>query len=372
MSATVTKAGPYYSSGSISFSSLRSNFRAQQPDGSFSSDTLPIKASELRRNTSSSNTSPVVPDATENANISTESNLKLSQFRNSIKYYFITQTGTDDNNSSLSSPGFNIGSQSWNSNLNKNVRKYMYLNGTIGSSIVSQYAAYLLAEAYNLQIDVSGGIYGAGGSKGTSDPISGGNGGPALYVESTGSEVVVNVQSPANIYGGGGGGEKGSTGATGSSGTCYRYEEYETGRNCNGCPGCGGDQQIDCWNDGGCNCGKGGCRDNYKKSRCRRTIAFGVPGAPGGVGGDGGLGQGYNQTRSDGSAGASGTTGGCNSYGGSGQTGETGGDGGNWGASGGNTNNSGSGGSSGRAIAGSNYSVTGTINSATIKGLYQP
>jgi hypothetical protein len=372
MSAAVTKAGPYYSSGSISFSSLRSNFRAQQPDGSFSSDTLPISASQLRRNTSTSNTEPVVPDATENANISTSSNLKLSQFRNSVKYYFITQTGTDDNTSSLSSPGFNIGTQSWNSNLNKNIRKYMYLNGTMGSANISQPAVYLLSETHNLRVDVSGGIYGAGGSNGTSGNISGGNAGPAMYVQSTGSEVTITVNGGANIYGGGGGGEKGKTGDTGSSGTCYRYEEYDTGRNCNGCPGCGGDQQINCWNDGQCNCGKGGCRDNYKKSRCRRTIPFGVPGAPGGVGGDGGLGQGYNQSRTNGSSGASGTSGGCNSYGGSGQTGETGGNGGDWGASGGNTNNTGAGGSSGRAITGSNYSVTGTISSATIKGLYQP
>lgn len=65
MSATVTKAGPYYTSGSISFSSLRTNFRAQQPDGSFSSDTLPIKASELLRSRVKSNTEPVVPDSTE-------------------------------------------------------------------------------------------------------------------------------------------------------------------------------------------------------------------------------------------------------------------------------------------------------------------
>ena len=372
MSATVTKAGPYYTSGSISFSSLRTTFRAQQVDGSFSSDTLPIKASELRRITSTSDTSPVVPDATENANITTSSNWKTSQFRNSIKYYYITQSGTDDNTSSPSSPGFNIGTQTWNSNLNKNVRKYMYLNGTMGSSNVSQYAAYLQAETHNLRVNVAGGIYGAGGSNGTSGNISGGNGGPALYVQSTGSEVVVEVSGSANIYGGGGGGEKGATGATGATGTCYNYETYDTGLNCNGCPGCGGDERINCFDQGGCNCGKGGCGSRFYRSTCRRTIPFSVPGAPGGEGGNGGLGQGYNQTRTDGATGTVGTTGGCQTYGGDGDTGETGGNGGDWGVSGGNTSNSGSGGSNGRAITGSNYSVTGTINSATIKGAYQP
>lgn len=372
MSATVTKAGPYYTSGSISFSSLRTNFRAQQPDGSFSSDTLPIKASQLRRVTSTTDTNPTVPDATENSNVTTSSDWKTSQFRNSIKYYYITQTGTDDNGASPSSPGFNIGTQSWNSNLNKNVRKYMYLNGTMGSFNVSQYATYLQAETYNLEVNVAGGIYGAGGSNGTSGNISGGNGGPAMYVQSTGSAVTVIVNSTANIYGGGAGGEKGRTGDNGASGTCFYYETYDTGTNCNGCPGCGGDERINCFDQGGCNCGKGGCRDNNKRSTCRRTIYYSVPGATGGEGGDGGLGRGYSQSRTDGSTGTVGQTGGCPSLGADGQTGETGGNGGDWGSDGGSTNNTGSGGSAGRAITGSNYSVTGTINSATIKGAYQP
>jgi hypothetical protein len=368
MSATITKAGPYYTSGSISFSSLRSTFRAQQPDGSFSTDTLPIKASELRRVTTNTNTTPTVPDATENANISTSSNLKLSQFRNSIKYYYLTQTDTDNNNASLSSPGFNIGTQSWNSNLNKNIRKYAYLNGTIGSSNISQYATYLLAETYNLEINVAGGIYGAGGS------ANGGNGGPALYVQSTGSEVTINVQSTANVYGGGGGGEKGATGASGSNGTCYTRVTYTTGQSCGGCPDCNPGSAISYNISGGndCNCGKGGCRSKRCSTNCEYYVPYAVSGAPGGAGGDGGLGQGYNQTRTDGSGGAAGTTGGCPSYGGTGNTGDPGGNGGDWGAGGGNTTNSGSGGAAGRSITGSNYSVTGNINSATIKGLYQP
>jgi hypothetical protein len=375
MSATVTKAGPYYTSGSISFSSLRTNFRAQQPDGSFSSDTLPIKASQLRRITSTSDTEPVVPDATENANITTSSNWKASQFRNSIKYYYITQTGTDDNVSSPSSPGFNIGTQTWNSNLNKNVRKYMYLNGTMGSSNINQPAVYLLSETHNLRVNVAGGIYGAGGAAGisTTSP-SGGNGGPALYVQSTGSEVVVEVSGSANIYGGGGGGEKGAYGAVGTSGTCYSVSFYTTGTNCGGCPGCSPGYAIGYNQAGGnnCNCGKGGCSSKTCSTNCRVDTPYSVPGAPGGEGGNGGVGRGYNQSRTDGTAGSPGTTGGCPSFGGDGLQGETGGNGGDWGVSGGNTSNTGAGGSNGRAITGSNYSVTGTINSGTIKGQYQP
>jgi hypothetical protein len=248
----------------------------------------------------------------------------------------------------------------------------MYLNGTVGSVNVSQYAAYLQAEAYNLEINVSGAIYGAGGSKGTASNVNGGTGGPALYVESTGSEVIINVQSSANIYGGGGGGEKGKTGNNGSTGTCYSYTQYNTSTACGSVPSCNaGDTRINYYAAGGCNCGKGGCRSTLYYSACQRSTPYAVPGAPGGEGGDGGLGQGYNQTKTNGSLGSLGTTGGCPTYGGSGETGETGGNGGNWGTSGESTQNTGSGGSGGRAITGNNYSVIGTINSGTIKGIYQ-
>ena len=113
MSASVTKAGPYFSSGSISFSSLRNTFK-EVSSGS-------VKASELTRNTNISEKNPIVPDATENSSVSSSNNLKISQFRDTIKYYYITQSGTDTN--------FNISSQSWNSNLSKNIKKWMYMNG---------------------------------------------------------------------------------------------------------------------------------------------------------------------------------------------------------------------------------------------------
>ena len=50
----------------------------------------------------------------------------------------------------------------------------------------------------------------------------------------------------------------------------------------------------------------------------------------------------------------------------------TGGSGGEWGKSGGDTNNTGDGGLTGAAIYGSNYTVTGTINSTTVKGASNP
>ena len=71
-----------------------------------------------------------------------------------------------------------------------------------------------------------------------------------------------------------------------------------------------------------------------------------------------------------GSIGVDGATGGCPNYGANGYKGETGGDGGDWGTAGGSTTNTGSLGSAGAAIIGSNYRVTGTQNSATIKGQF--
>lgn len=364
MTATVTKVGPYYSSGPISFSSLRLNFK-ETSSGS-------IKVSELRRNTTVTDKNPIVPDATENSNISTTSNLKLSQFRNSIKYYYISQTNTNIN--------FNINAQSWNNNLNKNIKKWMYIYGTCGSNSTSSAAVSFNDTAYNLTIDIFGYIYGAGGSGGTASTISGGSGGHALSVVSPGgNNIIINLRGGAQVYGGGGGGEKGANGATGYPGTCYTSrqvtERYTTGNRCRSCPDCDpGWYRIDCYQrEGRCD-----WRGQFRKSLCERVYTvydpYSVPGAPGGGGGNGSAGRGYNNLTASlfGIGGTLGVSGGCPSYGGTGNTGETGGNGGDWGTNGGNTTNIGNGGLAGRAITGSNYTVSGQINSLTVRGLYAP
>lgn len=361
MSVAITKAGPYYASGAISFSSLRTNFK-ESGSGS-------ISASELRRNTTTSDTNPIVPDATENASVSTNSDLALSQFRNTIKYYYITQTAIDLN--------FNIGAQSWNSNLNKNIIKWTYINGTCGSNSASSPASTLATTVHNLTIDVSGIIYGAGGPGGTLSTISGTTGGTALSItNSSGSNLVVNVQSTANIYGGGGGGEKGTKGADGLGGTCS--DSYSAVL-CGSCPSCGGSYSLtSCWTGEGCDKRKVyGCWGDqwwatsswYHYGTCSRTYA--VSGGVGGEGGDGKLGRGYNNLIGD-LTGTTGSPGGANNGCGStdGNTGETGGDGGDWASAGGNTTNTGNGGISGTAISGSNYTITGIINYSTIRGTY--
>ena len=370
MTATVTKAGPYYSTGSISFSSLRSNFKVASSGA--------ISASELKRTTSISSTDPIVPDCTENRisgplsnGISTADNLKLSQFRNSIKYYYITQTGTDLN--------FDIGAQNWNGNLNKPIKKWMYINGTCGTNSTSSFASTFNATAYNMTIDVSGGIYGAGGVGGTSATIAGSTGGGALSVQSTGgNNIVVFVRSGSNIYGGGGGGEKGATGAAGATQTCYSTYQVVNA-------GCNNTTDIQSYSYAysavvGQRCFWRFCCETqcnpvygtFTVYDC--STPYSAAGAPGGEGGNGTLGRGYNNQIASllGSAGTVGTTGGCPTYGDTGYTGETGGDGGDWGNSGGNTTNTGNGGTAGRAISGSNYSVDGEIDSNTIRGLYNP
>jgi len=380
MAVATTKAGPYYSSGQIKFSDLRRDFRAQQrkttSGGSetFSTDTAAIKASDLRRNVSTTSTNPIVPDALENNNISSSTNWKVSQFRNSIKYYYITQSGTNTN--------FDMDNLAWNGNLARNINKFLFIDGTCGSTSTSSSAAEFAATAYNLTIDVYGDIFGAGGRGGGTSgapAISGESGGNALSVSSSGgNNVVVFVRSTARIYGGGGGGEKGANGSGGSSGTCTSPEcihQYCAGSPNNSCMGCGGNFQYT--RRPGCckSTMRGGCVESVYQSICRSTQSSSTP--SGGAGGNGGNGVGYTQSRSDGIGGGAGSCPSCPdgwslSGGNCSGSGETGGNGGDWGDAGGNTGNSGSGGNAGRAISGSNYSVSGTINGSTIQGLYNP
>lgn len=382
MAVSVSKAGPYYASGQIKFSDLRRDFRAQQrkttSGGSetFSTDTGSISASSLRRNTSTTNSNPIVPDSNENNNISTASNWKVSQFRNSIKYYYLTLPNSD------TTTNFDIDALAWNGNLGKNINKFMFIDGTCGSTNISSPAAALNAITNNLTIDVYGSILGAGGRGGGTSgapSISGENGGDALSIlPNGGNNVVVFVRSGGRIYGGGGGGEKGTTGSNGSSGTCTSPEcvhQYCAGSPNSNCMGCGGNYQYT--RRPGCcrSTMRGGCVESVYQNICRQTQSSTTP--TGGVGGNGGNGTGYTQSRSDGSGGGSGGCPSCpggwsRSGGNCAGSGETGGNGGDWGNNGANTNNSGSGGNAGRAVTGSGYSVNGTINSTSIQGLYNP
>lgn len=392
MAVSVSTAGPYFSSGEIKFSDLRKYFRSQvrkttsggsetfSPDPS--TDTTAISAAELLRVTDTTVENPVVPDSTENNDIATTNDLKVSQFRDSIKYYYVTLPSSDE------VINFDIDSQDWNTNLGKNINKFMFIDGTCGSNVASSPAATFEATTYNLTIDVFGSIYGAGGrgggTGGGAPSINGENGGDALYINSPdGNNILVNVQSTSKIYGGGGGGEKGKNGDAGTKGTCTKVENDVQGPSCGQCPSCSGGTQSNCKDTTQCcqsynyccglfNCACEACSQYVKKATCTYTEDSTTP--PATIGGNGGKGQGYDGDATDGLDGGAATSpqcsGGYTLSGGSNSTkAEDGGDGGGWGQNGQDTDNTGDGGLAGAAIKGSVYTVQGSLSSS-IKGLY--
>ena len=406
MSVTITRnpengGNLFFTSGQISFSQLRRHFADDQPG--FGNQ---ISASQLRRNTNVTVENPIVPDATHNEQISTGNNLSLSQFRNSVKRYLATQSGTDDNSSYSGEPGFRMGLYDSNGrgldfagggvngrdgqggndtgNHTKNVQKGVLITGTCGSVQLGVAAAQLSPRVtvHNFRIDVSGSILGYGGAGGTVEGGNGEDGSVALNLGSTGYNNRVIVGSGARIYGGGGGGEKGKKGTNGYNGTCYNYFYYGRGSGCEWCGSCnGGDERV-----GGCN-GVTGCacfiwcrKTQLANAQCRGKNLYGRAGGEGGIGGNGTRGRGYNNQSAGlgGAGGANGQSGNCNGFDGTGnrpgdgQRGENGGNGGDWGQNGGETSASGRAGRAGAAIAAAagagRYLLYGTRNSSTIKG----
>ena len=239
-----------------------------------------------------------------------------------------------------------------------------------------------------MTIDVSGNIFGCGADATVTGP-DGLDGGDALEITGGGNNIKINLQSTGRIYAGGGAGEHGAQGSQGQSGTCFDYIFGQVASGCGFCGDCsnlgaGYENYGGCANVGGCACGGwwfwSGCQ-NYTRStaECRKQDPQTVAGGAGGAGGDGGRGRGFN-FQSGSIAGATGSGGspfgGCSGFvgtitvGGTGNTGETGASGGEWGASGGNTSNTGDGGDAGAAITPSGFTVTGVVNSNTIKGSY--
>ena len=388
MAITVSKDGLYFPSGTnnIKWSELRDTFKRNAPSEPQQNGALgtiisgAISASDLLRETDRSNTNPYVPDCAENADVGSSTNWKVSQMRDTIKYFWVTVTGTNDNFDIDAGPN-------WNSNINKTIVKRIYINGDCGTNSTSTYAARLSAVACNLTIDVSGNMLGAGGAGGDSSNADGKVGGDALQVDNVGhANVRVWLRTGAQIYGGGGGGGKGTQGATGCSGTCWDYEYKTVGSGCNSCGDCGSgwERYGGCNQGGNCDCfsswGWTWCNGrNLSSAQCRRKVYTTVGGGAGGHGGNGGHGRGHNHGGSLSGAGGAGGSGwaGCGGYDGTGNTGctgntgQTGASGGDWGQAGSN-GGLGSGGNAGRAIAGGYYSVHGTINGSTLKGNYNP
>jgi len=432
MSITVTKEGPYFTSGPIKFSEIRTRFK-ESSSGS-------ISASELFRNTNITDTNPIVPDSTENDQVAdeftfsggkfsfsgTKNNWKASLMRDSIKRYIATQSGTDLNadfglytasgGKGIDWDGQGVADAAGSStgNITRNVQKAINVTGTCGSSDSGDNgepngggvgsgkkpAAQLVLpnplKAVNATINNSGSIQGAGGKGGcytdwqtNSDP--GKDGGIALKIVHEGDQndgVIVN--NTGQILGGGGGGEQGEQGGPGTTGSCsstttsYSSGWYVTGgySTCGGGGGgCGGDQnlgtvcfwQVDCDGDGTFDGSL--CADVCQwESSSTSTTNYGSSSTPvPGKGGCGGNGAGYGQSRQDGAAGTDAVPTTCSSgslEGGSQPT--DGGDGGRGGEHGqggsGTLGIPGDGGKAGAAICGKYYDLRGSTGTPNVMG----
>lgn len=212
MSLPLYTATTYFNTGSISARSLQTTFGGNSNN---------VKFSTYRRDTDRTKTSLIVPDSTENDDISTENNLSALTFRGSVKELSTSQSGSDTD--------LDIGNSSvWGSNLNRNIIKNLSIGGQILASLNTTSAASLNASAINLRIDISGQIYGQGGN------ATVGTGGSALYLNNTttvGSGdarfINLNVNSNGRIWAGGGAGSVGANGTVGPGLNCYSDVTYD-------------------------------------------------------------------------------------------------------------------------------------------------
>lgn len=359
--SAIVQDGPYFTSGEIRFSSLRSTFSPALASNN-------IRASTYRRTTSLTKV-PIVPDAVENDDISTSTNLKISQFRGSILSVRRTQTGTDTN--------LRIDNL-WSGNESRNIPKYFDLNGTVGGTSTGVDAALMIGTSagqvslFNMKLTINGSVLGRGGgaapggvgysavsgNPGRLSGSRGNSGGNAIYTNISQVTAVfdningistrnypVDIVNNGLIYSGAGGGGGGHSGANGSSGVrCYYFYYYYTDYACGVYPSCGGNTAITYEYGGGCNCGKKGCYSALYRTLCRADIYYETRGGYGGSGGTGAPGRGYNYSSSLAGGGGTGGEGAyCSDpnlqYAGggifeTGQTGYTGGNGGDWGESG--------------------------------------
>ena len=135
----IEKAGPYFTgTGPIKFSEMRQYFKEVFPID----NTIPISASELRRNVDVLERNPIVPDSTENENIASvnerlsieESDWKCSQLRGSVKrYYATTNTSTIPQLSMGRFSGSN--GVDWSNSGTQGVDSINQLNGNVARNI---------------------------------------------------------------------------------------------------------------------------------------------------------------------------------------------------------------------------------------------
>ena len=372
MAVNVSTQGPFFTTGSISWSDIREQFRAANIDGTFDSDTAAISVSELYRNTSLALTDPVVPDSTENR-VSGPSNngvpesgsFAISRMRRAIKYYLLNQINNDLN--------LDLDNQNYNANINLNIRKRFRIEGTVGSNNTANPAATFNATATNVRLEImnAGRVLGASGPAGAFPNGQGQNGGDALSLNSTGgNNNVVFLNATANVYGGGGGGDGGADGTITTSsqrnwggGSTIEVSCVPTGngvRCFNVCKNDGGAQSCRNNAPNGAQDNTIGCQGGYGLPSCACGSCVGtVVTSVASSGSIGRAGRGFNNQTvtlvSDPSGGG---------------TAIRGGNGGDWGQNGfGGNNVVDGGGTGGFAIggAGANWTIAGTQNNTTLR-----
>ena len=372
MAVTVSTQGPFFATGSISWSDIREQFRAANIDGTFDNDTAAISVSELYRDTTLTLTDPVVPDSTENRITGPLNNgvplsgaFAISRMRRAIKYYFLNQTNTDTN--------LDLDNQNYNGNINLNIRKRFRVEGTLGSNNPANAAGDFNATATNVRLEImnTGRVLGASGPAGGFPDGQGQDGGDALTLNSTGgNNNVVFLNPSANVWGGGGGGDGGRNGTRtdttlafyGGSSTfevaCFAFPNgvrcFNVCRNDGGALSCASRAPAGTTGTPGCQSGYGlpGCACGSCIASVSTTVnTNGTNGEPG---------RGFNnQTASLVAATVA-----------NGGSARAGGNGGDWGQDGnGQDNAAGDGGDGGFAIggAGANWTITGTQNNTTLR-----
>ena len=173
---------------------------------------------------------PYILDATENVGVPTSGAISPQNIKDVIKEYVIEQDPNKQEEEfdvgTLTGPNTPTASVNWNSNLNKNISKYLKIRGRVISDDVSKPAVSIASSASsNLNIYVNNspsgdGIMACGGAKGVS---SGQPGGHAISITNPSAPAtrVVYVECEGNeskIWGGGGGGYDGVNGVDGTDG----------------------------------------------------------------------------------------------------------------------------------------------------------
>ena len=150
-------------------------------------------------------------NATENASISTDlRNISMSHYKGSITYYKVIQTGDDDYTDHPN--GYVIEDQDWNGNLDKLIPKQFELQGIMGQDNEDKYACIFEGRSTNMQMVITGGVFGAGSKSPTKA------GGSAMYVAGEGDIVPIMMEGQGKIWSGGGWGGKGGRGGRGGKG----------------------------------------------------------------------------------------------------------------------------------------------------------